>query len=68
MNRPLDMDVNMMFPGMAMGGMGGPAAIMPAPGQFNSQFMSAPSGMQQQPLMGGMMQPGMQINNNFGFR
>jgi hypothetical protein len=46
MNRPLDMDMNFMFPGMGQG-MGGPAAIMPAPGMggMGSQFMTAPPGM-----------------------
>lgn len=46
MNRPLDMDMNLMFPGMGQG-MGGPAAIMPAPGMggMGSQFMTAPPGM-----------------------
>lgn len=33
MNRPLDMDMNFMFPGMGMQ-MGGPMAIMPAPGMM----------------------------------
>ena len=46
MNRPLDMDMNFMFPGQGMG-IGGPAAIMPAPGMMppggmmGSQFMTA---------------------------
>lgn len=46
MNRPLDMDMNFMFPGAgAMGGMGGPAAIMPGPGQMpmGNQFQTAPN-------------------------
>jgi clathrin heavy chain len=44
MNRPLDVGMDLMFPGMHMG-MGGPAAIMPAPGSMpgglGSQFMTA---------------------------
>lgn len=45
MNRPLDMDLNFMFPGMGMQ-MGGPMAIMPAPGMMPGMnmgnFMTAP--------------------------
>jgi len=63
MNRPLDMDMNFMFPGM-QGGNTGPAAIMPAPGSMSGMggmgqsFMTAPSmsGNMQQPPMG-MQQP-----------
>lgn len=32
MNRPLDMDVGFMFPGMGQANAGGPMAIMPSPG------------------------------------
>lgn len=49
MNKPLDMGMEFMFPGMGMGGMNaGPAAIMPAPGT-----MAGMGGMggQQQPFM-----------------
>jgi len=45
MNRPLDLEMNFMFPGLNMG-MGGPAAIMPAPGSMPGMgmggFVSAP--------------------------
>jgi clathrin heavy chain len=46
MNRPLDMDMNFMFPGMGMN-TGGPMAIMPAPGMMMpgmnmGSFMTAP--------------------------
>lgn len=34
MNRPLDMDMNMMFPGMPQPNVGGPMAIMPAGGNM----------------------------------
>lgn len=58
MNRPLDMEMNFMMPGMGMN-TGGPAAIMPAPGAMGQgQFMTAPMGGMQQPPMG-MQQPGM---------
>ena len=43
MNRPLDMEMNFMFPGMGM--QGGPMAIMPAPPM---------GGMSMMPPMGGM--------------
>jgi hypothetical protein len=33
MNRPLDMDMNFMFPGMGMN-TGAPLSIMPAPGMM----------------------------------
>ena len=50
MNRPLDLEMNFMFPGLGMG-MSGPAAIMPAPGSMPGMgmggFMQAP-----QPGMG----------------
>lgn len=46
-NRPLDMDMNFMFPGMAP--QTGPAAIMPAPG-----MMPPMGGMGGMPPMGGM--------------
>ena len=44
MNRPLDMEMNFMFPGMVM--QGGPMAIMPAP--------PIGGGMGMMPPMGGM--------------
>lgn len=44
MNRPLDMEMNFMFPGMVM--QGGPMAIMPAP--------PIGGGMSMMPPMGGM--------------
>lgn len=59
-NRPLDMDLNFMFPGMGMN-TGGPMAIMPAPGMMPGMnmggFMTAPTGF------GGGMGGGM---NNMG--
>jgi len=33
------MEMNFMFPGMAMGGMGGPMAIMPTPGAMPGMGM-----------------------------
>lgn len=59
MNKPLDMGMEFMFPGMT--GMNqGPAAIMPAPGSMAGGF-----GMQQQfqttPNMGGMNMGGMNM-------
>lgn len=64
MNRPLDMDMNFMFPGMGMQ-MGGPMAIMPAPGMMPQMqmpgmnmggmnmgsFMTAPQGFNRGPGM-----------------
>ena len=61
-NRPLDMDMSMMFPGM--GANTGPAAIMPAPGTM------PPMGMNPGMQMGGMgmgMGMGMQPPNMGGF-
>jgi len=51
MNRPLDMDMNMMFPGMPQPNQGGPMAIMPAGG------MNMGGGFNANP-MGGMGQMG----------
>ncbi len=64
MNRPLDMEMNFMFPGLGMG-MGGPAAIMPAPGSMPGMgmgmgmggFMTAPQGMMRPPGMFWPSQP-----------
>jgi len=55
MNRPLDMDMNFMFPGMGMN-TGAPLSIMPAPGMMpqTGQFMTAPA-----MNMGGMGMSGM---------
>ena len=41
MNRPLDMDMNFMFPGMAPN-MGGPQALMPPPGQMGNMGCGMP--------------------------
>jgi len=54
MSRPLDMDVNFMFPGMPQQNAGGPMAIMPAPGQMQMNMGGNPGFMSQQPPMGGM--------------
>lgn len=54
-NRPLDMDMNMMFPGM--GANAGPAAIMPAPGAMG--MGGGMPGMQMGGLGGGMGVGGM---------
>lgn len=78
-NRPLDMNMNMMFPDMNMNA--GPAAIMPAPGSMppmggmgmgmGGPPMGAPGmggmGMQQPPMGGGMPGMGMQPPNMGGF-
>lgn len=68
MNRPLDMDMNFMFPGAGQG-MGGPAAIMPSPGtmggmgNMGNQFMTAPPGM-----MGGMGGMSSNMGSNMQYR